>query len=392
MIYEELDNTICMIDIYVESVTNDIMALENELAITNDIFIESSTKNSKNPFERIMDTIHTIFAKLGQVILKSKIKTKADIQQKNIDELKPQAKDVLNIKIKIQDVWSYYKFASDIIDKFINKPSSKTFKAMLKRKNQRIAIDELTRSLQSVASDMRTPSVRQFQITNANPHQFARGIVAKKLITTGGNTANLKMYQSQKKKNDEKYERNINDIANRDSKYYEVIDSETGEIEYDPKLQMMDYRDEVISYKNNHEKIVKASNAAFRATQIAGRIALLVGLFESLPKTTTPEKVTIGELCDRLVKLKAGKVPNDVNNIGKNMDSFLTRTETLKDLEDSTASTKLAQKVSKLLAAYIKFYQSMIDFYYSIIKSVINEGKGKSIGIYSPNKIVKDES
>ena len=61
--------------------------------------------------------------------------------------------------------------------------------------------------------------------------------------------------------------------------------------------------------------------------------------------------------------------------------------------DGSKGATAYANKVSSLLSAYTNFHQSLIDFYLSIIVSILKAGGvTSSKKIYKPTEMVKTES
>lgn len=391
--YTTVDNDIFYetskaVSIYAESSLAVIRSMEKLESIDSFMISESTSDNKKSDIaSKIYDTIKNIFKKLSQLLTKGKTQTKAQTQKKAIESIKDDVDPVSKTKVKIQDVWSYYKFASSTIDQFIAHPNSRTFKVMLKKKKEKIAIDELTYSLHMISKEMKTPSVRQFKISEFNYNTAVNGLIATKYGTKLAIKANTAANTQIQNAIANKYRKRMSKLGERS---YETYDPETDELYFDKESLKQDIKDESKKYVNNAKKQDERHSIIYKCINLAVYIEIAASFFAAAPKRSGVETITVGELQKRLESLNAEKLPAKVDSIGNSMSTFLTRSEALKEFADNSASVKFAEKVSKLLSAYTEFYQSMIDFYYSIIKSVIRAGGvNNSKRIYSPDMILK---
>lgn len=423
--YEELYSTNQQIEIYAESVIKYIDSLQKIDEMSEDLFTEAVdvAKTSKSVIDKIKEAIRNIFTKLKSLFSKGKIKTKAIAQEKAVDSLEAYVQKISDVSIKIQNVWDFFKSVNKIIDEDIKRPNKKGISAMCKTRNSKKAIKELTSSLNLLSSQMRKPSSKQFIIEK----NFKKLILKIGAVSAGG-LSSLELFKKSvideeylrhkldddiryaeektrlnKKYIHDEYNKDISNLKNLDIDPDDIIkmrkeinNSRDIEMKEADKILNEYINDLLDQYKTDVKDVQNALNMLNTVVYAITASAELLAFFTSLPKKTGTENVTIGELYKRLTDLKASKVPSEMESISDSIGNYLQRTESLSQManinigdQDDKASVKFAQEVSALLSAYTNFYQTLIDFYTSIIKSVINVGKSASNKkIHKPDKIV----
>lgn len=393
---DELQELDSVIEIYTESVIRELDTTEirNESA---GVIIEKT--DDKSIGKKIIEAIQNIFKKLKSVLTKGKTQVKADLQQKTIDDLKQSATAISDVKITIQDVWKFYNGVNRVIDDFVKHPSQKSINTMNIVKGGKKGIKHLTDALNSLAKQMRSPSSRKFKIEKMSiPKLLLKmwgGIIGLStsygVITKPNDFKAKKIYRDTDKKAAELADAygvsrdQLQSILDGD----DIFDNNDRGIEFDSELGNL--------FDDEQNKLNKLSDFNMKAFEAYEKLIIpleIAIIFTSLPKKTGTEDVTIGELYKRLAGLKASTVPSEISKDGDRMSTYLSRIDAMdtiqKNAEDGKrSSVKFAQEVSALLSAYTAFYQSLIDFYISIINDVIKFGRTARKGkIQAPKNMI----
>ena len=399
---QELVQTANLIEIYAENAMNLIDGMEANEAFRNSYFTEATAEAedaakeaaNKNIFAKIAETISKIFSKLAAVLSKGKTAAKAAKQSSDLKKIGPAVQKFPAVKIKLQDVWSYNKFVEDTIDKHIKKFDKKSTLGLFgKTFGTGKAIDALTKNLSLMASEMRTPSNKQFTI-------HGKGVGAGKKVGLAAGAAGLAVTTFNSVLPGETGITTFNNTGKAIVKGITKANSHAGTAVMKAGKAARDF---VVGVPwLNNALILVGSNAPLAtgtAAVIAGAfgIALLARVFTGCPKKIGTEQVTLQELYKRVSTLNPDKFPSEVANTAATVNKYMQQATTLnafvQSSDGSKGATAYAQKVSALLSAYTQYHQALIDFYLSIIVSILKAGGVQSSKkIYKPTEMVKSES
>lgn len=401
---QELVQTANLIEIYAENAMNLIDDMEANEAFRNSYFTEATAEAedaakeaaNKNIFAKIAETISKIFSKLAAVLSKGKTAAKAAKQNSDLKKIGPAVQKFPAIKIKLQDVWSYNKFVEDMIDKHIKKFDKKTTLGLFgKTFGTGKAIDALTKNMSLMASEMRTPSNKQFTVhgKGASTGRKIRGAAGRAAVgaAVGGAIGKPVLFN---------VGAGLSDTgAAAAGAINKVIPGAAAAISTaasnaDKLISQVPIVQGVLVYIGAGGPLAVGTAAA-----IAGAfgIAAIARLFSNCPKKIGTEQVTLQELYKRVSTLNPAKFPSEVAATAATANKYMQQTTTLnafvQSADGSKGATAYAQKVSSLLSAYTQFHQALIDFYLSIIVSILKAGGVQSSKkIYKPTEMVKSES
>lgn len=403
---QELVQTANLIEIYAENAMNLIDDMEANEAFRNSYFTEATAEAedaakeaaNKNIFAKIAETISKIFSKLAAVLSKGKTAAKAAKQNSDLKKIGPAVSKFPTVKLKIQDVWSYNKFVEDTVDKHIKKFDKKTtLNLFSKTFGTGRAIDGLTKNLSLMASELRTPSNKQFTINKSGVGKgirtAAKGAAAAGVLATanggifdrgalnGAGTITAAAANTLKQKGgDLGYEigHGILKTTNR----------MTAAITGNPIAEG------ALLFIGTHGPLILGTAAVIGG---AFGIVALARIFNGCPKKIGTEQVTLQELYKRVSTLNPAKFPSEVAATAATANKYMQQTTTLnafvQSADGSKGATAYAQKVSSLLSAYTQYHQALIDFYLSIIVSILKAGGVQSSKkIYKPTEMIKSES
>lgn len=401
---QELVQTANLIETYAESAMNLIDSMEANEAFRNSYFTEASAEAeaaaqenaNKNIFAKIAESIAKIFSKLASVLSKGKTAAKAAKQNSDLKKIGPAVQKFPAVKIKLQDVWSYNKFVEDTIDKHIKKFDKKTTLGLFgKTFGTGKAIDALTKNMSLMASEMRTPSNKQFVIhgKGASAGRKVAGAAGRAAAgaAVAGAIGKPVLFDAGAGLSDAgvAVASNINKIIPGSAK---ALSSAAAAA--DVAISKIPWLQNALFYIGAGGPLAVGTAAA-----IAGAfgIAAIARVFSNCPKKIGTEQVTIQELYKRVSSLNPDKFPSDVANTAATVNKYMQQATTLntfvQSADGSKGATAYAQKVSSLLSAYTQFHQALIDFYLSIIVSILKEGGVQSSKkIYKPSEMVKTES
>lgn len=402
---QELVQTANLIEIYAENAMNLIDDMEANEAFRNSYFTEATAEAedaakeaaNKNIFAKIAETISKIFSKLAAVLSKGKTAAKAAKQSSDLKKIGPAVQKFPAVKIKLQDVWSYNKFVEDMIDKHIKKFDKKTTLGLFgKTFGTGKAIDALTKNMALMASEMRTPSNKQFTIhgKGASTGRKVAGAVGRAGVAAavGGAIGKPVIFHD-----------NPTGLTDVGKEIGAAIMGANQTVGRAAAKTVRAARDVVVAtpWLQNALVYIGAGGplAVGTAAAIAGAfgIAAIARLFSNCPKKIGTEQVTIQELYKRVSTLNPAKFPSEVAATAATANKYMQQTTTLnafvQSADGSKGATAYAQKVSSLLSAYTQFHQALIDFYLSIIVSILKAGGVQSSKkIYKPTEMVKSES
>lgn len=394
---QELVQTANLIEIYAENAMNLIDDMEANEAFRNSYFTEATAEAedaakeaaNKNIFAKIAETISKIFSKLAAVLSKGKTAAKAAKQNSDLKKIGPAVSKFPTVKLKIQDVWSYNKFVEDTVDKHIKKFDKKTtLNLFSKAFGTGRAIDGLTKNLSLMASELRTPSNKQFTINKSGVGKgirtAAKGAAAAGVLATanggifdrgalnGAGTITAAAANTLKQKGgDLGYE-----IGHG---IFKTTNRMTAAITGNPIAEG------ALLFIGTHGPLILGTAAVIGG---AFGIVALARIFNGCPKKIGTEQVTLQELYKRVSTLNPAKFPSEVAATAATANKYMQQTTTLnafvQSADGSKGATAYAQKVSSLLSAYTQYHQALIDFYLSIIVSILKAG-----GVQSPKKIYK---
>lgn len=401
------------IDLYTRASIDLISALELERSRSLSIFTEGSDDII---IQKITESIRNAFNKFTSAIRNGKIKLKADKQSKAIKQLGKSVKGISDVKIKIQNVWDFYLSVNKTINNYVKHPTEKGLIVMNKATGKsNKAIIELTNGLNKVASAMRSPSSKEFEISDADMKKVLTYLMSSAAMVHLANNAIKganRVYDKKVDKSGEElkkeYRRKMpTPHFNPDGTSRDDPESVTLAL-FSPGKRDRDYQLEKVYTKLKPIELAKIDDIVSKnkkagkkqidqirlIANIIYSVEIAVGAFMvATPKKSGTEEISIGYLYKRLVNLKADKLPSEIASIGDNDSSFLSNTKVLQSLISKTGSSseslKISQNITSLLSAYANFHQTLIDFYISIIADVVKQGgKVMSTSIHEPHKII----
>lgn len=291
----------------------------------------TTDKDEKGIIGKIGEAISTIFHKIISLFTRGKTSAKGVAQANGLKKISGRVKKYGNVKVKIQDVWSFGRFADKAIDEYTKGFDKKIVEILNRVKGKDKAIKVLTENLNKLASAMRSPANRRFTVAKEKSvgHKVGKGVGLA--AATGAVVA-------------------VNTTA--------AFVGSTLLSKGDP---------------NKFSKI-NARAATVNLAALVGAVALF---FHECPTSIGSETITIQELYNRLVELKPETFPSIAANRAKSVSNYMQREDSLRYFKDasdgSKSSVKFSEEMAELLTAYTNFHQSMIDYYFSIILTVIEE-------------------
>ena len=160
------------IEMFTESALNLIDNMEQSEYVRAAYFTEAAAddedaahnKANKNILAKICESIAKIFSKLAALVSKGKTKVKSGTQSVAMGRIAKQLKDFPDVKVTIQDVWSFNQFADKTIDTYIKKFNKGNITMFWKTVKGDKAIVNLTKSMNLLATQMRSPSNKKFVV------------------------------------------------------------------------------------------------------------------------------------------------------------------------------------------------------------------------------------
>lgn len=363
---DDIDNTLTSIDSYTESVIDYIDLVESSLVIEG---TADKPESDRTIFNKIISSIKSIFEKMIFTIQKGKVAVHGKVQRNKLDDIAMYVKGSPDITIKLQDVWKYSSFIDDLVEERIRKFKRKeTLGLFRKVVGEGRAIDVLIRNIDLMTSQMKEPSNKQF---------YTKGRSPKPTDGVKRTTKPLPLPA--------RVVRDVAVIKYGTAATKAVLSSEPA----------MVAKNLIISVGIGGPLV---ANAAVIIGGAAGLFAIS-RLFSNCPRKIGTETISLKELYNRLVSLAPDKFPGIVKADLQNAAMYMTRIDNLKEFaianDDSRDSSTVdyARKIAHLLGSYAKFHQALIDFYLSIVISILNEtGNISSKKIYKPTEMVKLEN
>lgn len=388
----ELAQTSNLIEMYAEGVIDVIDKLEENEAIRSAYFTEAteeaeaeaSKTANKGVIATIAESIANIFSKIAAVFTKGKVSVKGAAQEKSVKSLADKVKECPAVPIKLQNVWEYNSFVEDTIDKHIRKMQKKNTMSLFSSKcGNGSAIDALTTNLRYIASQMRTPSNKKFEIlkTGAAKKAARTGKVVRRGVGAAGLATGAAAVSGK-----------VTATAGAGSLGLTALGHTAG-------VSMSNAAAATIAEALSTISVtVGAAGPWIAAAGVAGAagltLAAIHAVWSKCPKKLSMENVTIQELYNRLTSLDAGKFPSTLATDTANANKYFQQAETLQTFTNSAeqgnkGAVRYAQKVADLMNAYAEYHQALIDFYLSIIVNIIKEG-AKMTGkkAYVPKEMV----
>lgn len=323
----------------------------------------NTSKGEKGIVGKIGDAIKTIFNKIISIFTKGKTSAKGIAQNNGLKKIADLVHKYGDVKVKIQDVWSFSKFANNAIDNYTRGFDRKTVDILNRVRGKDKAIRVLIENMNKLAKAMREPSIRRFTVASGS--ESIKKKVAKGVGLTVGAAVGV------------------------------GVNSAVGAAKASGKLMKMGNTPE------SKANAINAHNKALSTTEkinIGIIVAAVAAFFIECPKQIGSEVISIQDLYNRLVGLKPDQFPEIAASKARSVNSYMQREESLKYFRDSNDGSKSAirfsQEMSELLSAYTNFYQSMIDYYFSIILTVLKAGDDKNQvdKIVKPDKVVSANS
>ena len=388
----ELAQTSNLIEMYAEGVIDVIDKLEENEAIRSAYFTEAteeaeaeaSKTANKGVIATIAESIANIFSKIAAVFTKGKVSVKGAAQEKSVKSLADKVKECPAVPIKLQNVWEYNSFVEDTIDKHIRKMQKKNTMSLFSSKcGNGSAIDALTTNLRYIASQMRTPSNKKFEILKTGAAKKAAR--TGKVVRRGVGAAGLATGAAA--------------VSGKVAYAHMGADLVLGAGGKAALLPVGDAAAHTIaSALSGISVTVGAAGPWIAAAGVAGAagltLAAIHAVWSKCPTKLSMENVTIQELYNRLTSLDAGKFPSTLATDTANANKYFQQAETLQTFTNSAeqgnkGAVRYAQKVADLMNAYAEYHQALIDFYLSIIVNIIKEG-AKMTGkkAYVPKEMV----
>lgn len=388
----ELAQTSNLIEMYAEGVIDVIDKLEENEAIRSAYFTEAteeaeaeaSKTANKGVIATIAESIANIFSKIAAVFTKGKVSVKGAAQEKSVKSLADKVKECPAVPIKLQNVWEYNSFVEDTIDKHIRKMQKKNTMSLFSSKcGNGSAIDALTTNLRYIASQMRTPSNKKFEIlkTGAAKKAARTGKVVRRGVGAAGLATGAAAVSGK-----------VTATASAGALSLTALGHTAG-------VPMSSAAATAITEALSTISVtVGAAGPWIAAAGVAGAagltLAMIHAIWSKCPKKLSMENVTIQELYNRLTSLDAGKFPSALATDTANANKYFQQAETLQTFTNSAeqgnkGAVRYAQKVADLMNAYAEYHQALIDFYLSIIVNIIKEG-AKMTGkkAYVPKEMV----
>lgn len=388
----ELAQTSNLIEMYAEGVIEVIDKLEENEAIRSAYFTEATEEAeaeagkaaNKGVIATIAESIANIFSKIAAIFTKGKVSAKGAVQEKNVKSLADKVKECPAVPIKLQNVWEYNSFVEDTIDKHIRKMQKKTTMTLFASKcGKGAAIDALTTNLRYIASQMRAPSNKKFEVlkTGAAKKAARTGKVVKRGVGAAGLATGAAA------------------VSGKVAYGHMGADLVLGVGGKTTSLAVGDAAAHTIaSALSGISVTVGAAGPWIAAAGVAGAagltLAAIHAVWSKCPTKLSMENVTIQELYKRLTSLDAGKFPSELATDTANANKFFQQADTLQAFTNSTdqgnkGAVRYAQKVADLMNAYAEYHQALIDFYLSVIIGIIKEG-AKMTGkkAYVPKQMV----
>lgn len=388
----ELAQTSNLIEMYAEGVIDVIDKLEENESIRSAYFTEAteeaeaeaSKTANKGVIATIAESIANIFSKIAAVFTKGKVSVKGAAQEKSVKSLADKVKECPAVPIKLQNVWEYNSFVEDTIDKHIRKMQKKNTMSLFSSKcGNGSAIDALTTNLRYIASQMRTPSNKKFEIlkTGAAKKAARTGKVVRRGVGAAGLATGAAAVSGK-----------VTATASAGALSLTALGHTAG-------VPMSSAAATGIAEALSAISVtVGAAGPWIAAAGVAGAagltLAAIHAVWSKCPKKLSMENVTIQELYNRLTSLDAGKFPSALATDTANANKYFQQAETLQTFTNSTeqgnkGAVRYAQKVADLMNAYAEYHQALIDFYLSIIVNIIKEG-AKMTGkkAYVPKEMV----
>lgn len=388
----ELAQTSNLIEMYAEGVIDVIDKLEENEAIRSAYFTEAteeaeaeaSKTANKGVIATIAESIANIFSKIAAVFTKGKVSVKGAAQEKSVKSLADKVKECPAVPIKLQNVWEYNSFVEDTIDKHIRKMQKKNTMSLFSYKcGNGSAIDALTTNLRYIASQMRTPSNKKFEIlkTGAAKKAARTGKVVRRGVGAAGLATGAAAVSGK-----------VTATAGAGALSLTALGHTAG-------VSMSNAAATGIAEALSTISVtVGAAGPWIAAAGVAGAagltLAMIHAIWSKCPKKLSMENVTIQELYNRLTSLDAGKFPSALATDTANANKYFQQAETLQTFTNSAeqgnkGAVRYAQKVADLMNAYAEYHQALIDFYLSIIVNIIKEG-AKMTGkkAYVPKEMV----
>lgn len=392
----ELAQTSNLIEMYAEGVIDVIDKLEENEAIRSAYFTEATEEAeaeagkiaNKGVIATIAESIANIFSKIAAVFTKGKVSVKGAAQEKSVKSLADKVKECPAVPIKLQNVWEYNSFVEDTIDKHIRKMQKKNTMTLFASKcGNGSAIDALTTNLRYIASQMRTPSNKKFEIlkTGAAKKAARTGKVVRRGVGAAGLATGAAAVSGKV---------TATAIAGKGAGALGLT-----ALGHTAGVPMSNAAAATIAEALSTISVtVGAAGPWIAAAGVAGAagltLAAIHAVWSKCPKKLSMENVTIQELYNRLTSLDAGKFPSTLATDTANANKYFQQAETLQTFTNSTdqgnkGAVRYAQKVADLMNAYAEYHQALIDFYLSVIINIIKEG-AKMTGkkAYVPKEMV----
>lgn len=450
------------IEMFTESALNLIDNMEQSEYVRAAYFTEAAAddedaahnKANKNILAKICESIAKIFSKLAALVSKGKTKVKSGTQSVAMGRIAKQLKDFPDVKVTIQDVWSFNQFADKTIDTYIKKFNKGNITMFWKTVKGDKAIVNLTKSMNLLATQMRSPSNKKFVVKG--PGISGKSVAAALGAAAAGATA-ADYGKNYKKNYNQNYAKHtmVNGDAYLDGDDYTALPYPTEialrrqsmkgvatkpllntavDIKGASGVAMSKAKSTVAKIAGDAKaapnKIGGAAKAGWdKAKTIPGKIpgapkaalnkskaaftklefdftqhkdqvitaAVITALvtaavvFTSCPKKIGTEKVSIKELYKRLTSLAPEKFPSMVADTAKKVNTYMQKSDTLLEFSKTLDGSKGAIRYSQEISNLLAAYTA---FHQGLIDFYLNiiTSVLKAGGVTNSKKIYTAES
>ena len=354
------------------------------------------TEGSGDILGKIKEKIELIFQKIASLFAKGNMSLKSREQQKAINTIAKEIKRMPIITIKIPNVWEF----SDTMDKLIRERVEKfdrknSLEFFLKNHGERKAIDNLIKCLDGMTAQLHDPSNKAFY-TRTNIFRKIGGVAFGTLgaAETGAvGMAAVAIANGDAKREIER--RGAEEAKKALSKSFTTFRATVNGKEV--SMNNVEYSAAVLKATKEMSVFVGKYGPLLAAGAGAAALILLLAtvyiLKAGFKKKIEAETVTTVEILKRIEQMTPAKFPSILSTTSNKVKDYMKNVKNLEAFANNNTDGTIgmnavtySQKISKLLIAYGNFHQAMIDYYMSILSSIIARGMGVSKSkLYHPN-------
>ena len=354
------------------------------------------TEGSGDILGKIKEKIELIFQKIASLFAKGNMSLKSREQQNAINTIAKEIKRMPIITIKIPNVWEFSdtmdKLIKERVEKFDRKNSLEFF---LRNHGERKAIDNLIKCLDGMTSQLHDPSNKAFY-TKTNVFRKIGGVAFGTLgaVETGAvGMASVAIANGDVKREIER--RGAEEAKKALSKPFTTFRATVNGKEV--SMNNVEYSAAVLKATKEMSVFVGKYGPLLAAGAGAAALILLLAtvyiLKAGFKKKIEAETVTTVEILKRIEQMAPAKFPSMLSTTSNKVKDYMKNVKNLEAFANNNTDGTIgmnavtySQKISKLLISYGNFHQAMIDYYMSILSSIIARGMGVNKSkLYHPN-------